>query len=1401
MATLTINDITNDNIITSLEYENDIIITGTVIDIPQDDIITIYIDNKSDTTTVDSNGAFSYTLNNFYSVSEDELYVKQLIDKKTYVVKVEHDDLVGTVTTSYIAIFINIGSFVMNKDQFLTILPQDGDPITSSFVNYGPIQNRTDIILLNDNLGDISLIIDQKADSYTHNEDNDLVSPNSNVVNAISQNRVDIGNKNLLNTNIKNNLVNAINELKDKLYKPENALGLVAEYDHKANGNYMLNGGAISHIGNLNESEIPPKNILMDILPYETKRAQGSETSSSTKYNVFNMTQSSIMIRGYQVNIPENLVFYFQDTLSDDQVRHKREYVSFMNVEDGGTLPSGDNVIKVPFLGSYLNGLYSITEFRTQRTYVGDYVFTANEVSNMVSDLRSVVQSGDGIDFSSVKLIPNSTILGITFQTSKTCNATVTSDGQGITFVQTSPEDGIPSGVESCSIPDGQLVYTGILVDTELSVITISSTKDSFIVPGGIIENLNDTTVSFYRITPRYDRIYMTVDNTTYESNYWDPSVLYETNNIVKFEGYSYKAIATTSNLNKDPSIQGTFWEKLGPVYENITTKPTFVYKEGENTENGTPVIPTLNSSGAIPLCSILYIYGQEPILKNEFVHAYKMTDIKKLEETIWDNTYNIARIGLAQDLGASDQNLTRNLFIDPFFDNDFRDSELELLHNDGQGGTPTSMRIKGGIASSDINFTSITNTSNNGIEQKIQFDQTEDTTNFLIKQDKYTRSVLINKYQVVTPPPVVLTVFPQEYSWYTDKHNEPVIERIGTLTNRTNWLGSATGRITGDSSTSETVDFESVSDITASGTWWFQGSGGWQRLLTDVVETADQRTDIVESIIEEPQEVPQYNITISAPAYSFNGSEYLRVKLGELPPFYDTTTHLKAEQDGSLNHSFNIGGAGADAFKSGVRELRVEGIGTSLDGDVNISGARGRATVSQTPWLRTHTVYDIIHKEVIVHRQFLVNEDPLAQTFVLDKSAYVDSVYVMIDAVVGRDFDTIDASEHPDAVNQKIITVMPENIDIIIHETTVGLPDSERIIAGGILPKGTAVNQGIPGDYENNPPQYNKIEIFPKIKLEEGKTYAFSIGAPFETHAKLVTSDDANWVAGMGEDGIRLKLRSARLGGYSPNPGLKNIINNKQTYIDGVMLSSSNRNTWTVHQEEDLTFRISECRFNPGPKIINFDDDTTPLTNITDIVLQMGIETPGETLIDYRIKYGTTLENDINILNGEHKILNTKINNISRHQVEAILKTKESPDENGLVGETPSLYNTNTIFFGTISPLSVYVTKNIDLTNGRPFVGNKDLFVYLDVEGNFDVSRFKVYYTTQKVISSSDWFEMNLDATYEGPAIEKKFVLPAAIDHLDNYLRIKIVIETDINNPVEYSNRMGVHNLRVFSK
>jgi hypothetical protein len=63
------------------------------------------------------------------------------------------------------------------------------------------------------------------------------------------------------------------------------------------------------------------------------------------------------------------------------------------------------------------------------------------------------------------------------------------------------------------------------------------------------------------------------------------------------------------------------------------------------------------------------------------------------------------------------------------------------------------------------------------------------------------------------------------------------------------------------------------------------------------------------------------------------------------------------------------------------------------------------------------------------------------------------------------------------------------------------------------------------------------------------------------------------------------------------------------QPYIVGVLLSSSNATSWTVHQNSDLTMRIRAAVFDPVTKIEEIG--TVNVTDMSDLVIQAAVELP----------------------------------------------------------------------------------------------------------------------------------------------------------------------------------------------
>lgn len=1379
MASITINNISNDNIINYQEYNSNLVVSGIVNDIPTGTTLTLTLDNKSITTTTLADKTFSFTIPSEFVSQSSELYVHQLSDKTAYIINISSTN---PEASSSKAFYIDLSSNVMSYNTFIDGngvyegLPQDGDAIDAAAVNKGPTQNRKDILYLDSIVGDVAGIIDQKSNLYDNDANNDLISPNGTISNAISQLRVDVGNKNLLYTNTKSSLVSAINELKDNMYRPSQALNLVASYDYQTNGNYVLSGGNITYLETIPETSLPPKNVIMNNQPFQVIRDPNNYVTTSTEYNHFSLTPGKILVRGYETTIKSAMNLYFQNTITDDQPLHRRKYEDDVIMQK--TSSSGVNdVYKILYLDSYIQGIYSITSVEGIKTFPQDFIFTTSGTAyqQLNNALKSSIQTISSITFDNVRLVSIPTTLyvnGVPY----TCELDL--NGYGINWTGNTP----PAGI-SCTIINGSLIYKGVLESSGNlnNYISIAPSKDSILVNKTIAFNNGIGTISFTRVTPRYDKIIMSITHTDYKANYWDSSYDYSRNDIVVFNGLTWKALLDNSNIEP---VEGSDWTNLGVTYEGVTTQPIFVYKEGYNNNSGYPVIPTNNSDDLV-LCTILNVYGQPPIVKNEYVSAYKMTDIRKMEEMLNDGIYNLAKLSLTQNLSLSDSNLTKNMFVEPFFDNDLRDTELELGHIDSSASN--SMFIQDGILTHSISFQNI-NTVVDTPYPYIQFDTTENST-VLVEQPLYSRSVLINKYQVTTPPIVKLNVYPQAFTWFDEEQNNLIIQKNATVD----------GAVVNYDSVSKIVN-SSTSNTTTTSNWWSTTDTTTTKTTT-VKESTEYRTDVLDSIINEPRKVPQYNLRITAPAYSFNGGEELAIQLGDLPQFAGVVSGnvVTATSNGALDATLVIGGD-IKPFMSGDRKLTVIGIGTPhTPGTDYISGAIGTTTVTQTPFLKTINNYEIINRSIINTQSSVSTTtqtwdgggDPLAQTFVAPKTSYLHSVYVMVDAINGNNSAyTVENSDT--VVNETILpkNLLPEDLQVVLFGVTAGYPDYDKILAKGTLVKGTVINQ--------LNPTYSRIELFPKVKLEKDKSYAFCVATGFETYARR----DASGKIIIGADNLRLKLRSVKLGENYPNPGAKNILYNQQGYINGVMLSSSNMHTWTAHQEEDLTFKLTECLFTGGNKVVNFNINKISLTNITDIVFQAGVEVPGSTNITHKLKYGTgSLTANTSLISGEHKILGTKISSLNISQLESTLLTSEVP-VSGKYLESPKLFREASLFMGTIDSVSTYVSKNIDLTDGSLFGEDKKLRVYLDFN-NYDSNRVKIYYTTDEVINnSSSWIVMYEDINYKGPSGEKRFFSNSNDDSisLGDKLRIKIVFKTNINSQAEYTTRIGAKNLRVFA-
>ena len=174
---------------------------------------------------------------------------------------------------------------------------------------------------------------------------------------------------------------------------------------------------------------------------------------------------------------------------------------------------------------------------------------------------------------------------------------------------------------------------------------------------------------------------------------------------------------------------------------------------------------------------------------------------------------------------------------------------------------------------------------------------------------------------------------------------------------------------------------------------------------------------------------------------------------------------------------------------------------------------------------------------------------DPLAQTFMLTEGRCVTAVRLKC---AGKGFAS-------NAVFVQLRTV------------EVGLPTSE-ILAEAFVPGPDLEEQ-----------KFFTARFSTPVYLEPGRAYAF-----------VALTDDANHA-----------LAVAELGKIDQN----NAIVSEQPFVVGVLLSSSNAMTWTVHNDIDLVFQLMGCRFDPTETVLPLGVFTA--TRMSDIIVSAGVEYP----------------------------------------------------------------------------------------------------------------------------------------------------------------------------------------------
>lgn len=175
---------------------------------------------------------------------------------------------------------------------------------------------------------------------------------------------------------------------------------------------------------------------------------------------------------------------------------------------------------------------------------------------------------------------------------------------------------------------------------------------------------------------------------------------------------------------------------------------------------------------------------------------------------------------------------------------------------------------------------------------------------------------------------------------------------------------------------------------------------------------------------------------------------------------------------------------------------------------------------------------------------------DPLAQTFSLTEARHVSGVDVKFCAIGDRTKDVL----------------------IEIHPVENGWPTPE-ILVQKTVPMGPVTLNA-----------WTSVRFDVPIFLTADREFCI-----------MVKTDDANHALAIGEIG-QFDAGAQRWVGAQP-------------YSVGVLLSSSNALTWTPHQTQDLTFRLTAAKFSPDEKVVALG--TVAVTDMSDLLIRAGVELP----------------------------------------------------------------------------------------------------------------------------------------------------------------------------------------------
>ncbi len=252
---------------------------------------------------------------------------------------------------------------------------------------------------------------------------------------------------------------------------------------------------------------------------------------------------------------------------------------------------------------------------------------------------------------------------------------------------------------------------------------------------------------------------------------------------------------------------------------------------------------------------------------------------------------------------------------------------------------------------------------------------------------------------------------------------------------------------------------------------------------------------------------------------------------------------------------------------------------------------------------------------------------DPLAQSFSLDESRHVTSVDIFMHDVGTKD------------------------LVVQLRESDNGQPTREAL-----------------------------LQV--RVKASDLNTSgATRVDFPFPIY---LNAEQEYWLVFLTDDQDH-SMRVAELGKFDSTA---NQWVSQQPYTIGVLLSSSNASSWTVHNDMDLKFQINVAEFTATSQTINLGSLT--VSNMTDLLVTAPVDVPGDqTRVSFR--YTRSTGEIFNLAPDQSIPLEASISDTI--QVQAVLE--------GTTKESPILYPGVLSLPGTLDTTGTYVGREFDVTSG----------------------------------------------------------------------------------------------------